>query len=200
VTGLYGGAQLRFGGQWTEGFATYVMAQGLVGSFIPSSSDANVVGILLHSLIFEATLGRVLQLGAGPSLDFFCGCNATATNTSCGASPVFFGLDGSTSRRSRSRPTSIPSGSEKIRWLCSSSSASVSTSLRGTRAKRSDESKALAGAAASASPTRTESLSVPPSFAPWDAPIHEHGQTLAGYRARTDRIVAARLPLAPVEQ
>jgi hypothetical protein len=94
VTGLYGGVQVRLGGQITDSFAIYYMGQGLLGSFVPTSSGANFIGMSLNSAIFEGTVGRHFQFGGGPSLDFLFGCSGNPANASCGATPIFFGLDG----------------------------------------------------------------------------------------------------------
>lgn len=93
VDGPYGGAQLRVGVQWTDGFATYVMGQGMLGVFSPWDSRDDVFGVVLHTLMFEATVGRHFQFGGGPSLDFLFGCENVPENSDCGATSVFFGLD-----------------------------------------------------------------------------------------------------------
>jgi len=94
IDGLYGGGQARFGVQFTDGFAVYYQGQGLIGSFIPTSNGASLVGISLNSVMFEARLGRHFELAGGPSLDFLWGCDGTPVNGTCGTSNTFFGLDG----------------------------------------------------------------------------------------------------------
>ena len=58
-----------------------------------TSSGSNFIGISLNSAIFEGTVGN-FQFGGGPSLDFLFGCSGTPVNANCGATPIFFGLDG----------------------------------------------------------------------------------------------------------
>lgn len=72
--GAIGGAEVRIGLQFNDLFAVYVQGQGVIGQFLPSPGDG-LAGFAFHALMFELTLGDVVQFGAGPSLDFVWGCD-----------------------------------------------------------------------------------------------------------------------------
>ena len=93
VDGFYGGLQARLGVQWSEGFATYVQSQGLVGTISGDGDSASVVGALLDTFMFEATIGESLQLGVGPSLDYVWACRDSQRANFCASAGPYFGLD-----------------------------------------------------------------------------------------------------------
>ena len=93
VRGWYGGLQGRLGVQWSEGFATYVMSQGLVGTIGPDRGSGAVAGALLDTLMFEATIGEMIQLGGGPGFDFIWGCSSSQHPDVCSTVGPYFSLD-----------------------------------------------------------------------------------------------------------
>lgn len=88
--GALGGLSPRVGIQLDDTFAVYLQGQGLVGQFIGSPSR-EVAGVALHALMFDLTLGHLVQLGAGPSLDFVWGCSESNQRGCTGAGPYLGG-------------------------------------------------------------------------------------------------------------
>lgn len=95
VHGAVGGLALRVGVQFNDIVAIYVQGQGLLGMFLPeplpSISRAN--GFVFHELMLDLTFFDMLQLGAGPSLDFVWGCSVENRGALCAREGPFFGGD-----------------------------------------------------------------------------------------------------------
>jgi hypothetical protein len=93
VHGGVGGLAIRAGVQFNDLVGLYVQGHGLIGELLPDPRPTTVVGFAFHELMIDVTLLDMLQLGAGPSLDFFWGCNETNGGAVCGRSGAFFGGD-----------------------------------------------------------------------------------------------------------
>lgn len=95
VHGGAGGLALRIGVQFTDVVAIYLQGQALLGAFLPepppTSSAAS--GFVFHELMLDLTFFDVLQVGAGPSLDFVWGCSTENRGAVCARQGPFFGGD-----------------------------------------------------------------------------------------------------------
>jgi hypothetical protein len=94
VLGGMGGLSLGIGVQFDQYFGLFYQAQGFAGGFIEGGQAGMIGAFLFNSVLFDVTLGHVLQLGVGPSLDFIAGCGASAAAAGCGDGGPFFGIDG----------------------------------------------------------------------------------------------------------
>lgn len=93
VLGGMGGLSLGIGVQFDQYFGLFYQAHGMLGAFIEGGQAGAVAALLYNSVLFDVTLGHVVQIGAGPSLDFIAGCGASAGGAGCGDGGPFFGLD-----------------------------------------------------------------------------------------------------------
>ncbi len=93
VYGWYGGLQGRLGVQWNEGFATYIMSQGLVGTIGPDRGSGAIAGSMLNTLMLEGTIAHLVQLGGGPGFDFIWGCSTSQHPDVCSSVGPYFSLD-----------------------------------------------------------------------------------------------------------
>jgi hypothetical protein len=92
--GGFAGLSLRAGIQIIDELAIYYQAHGLFGAFVSQRESGAVLATMWNQILFEADIGGVLMLGAGPSLDVFAGCASTADGSGCGSGGPFFGIDG----------------------------------------------------------------------------------------------------------
>ncbi len=92
----FGGLRARVGIELGDFFALYYQPTGLVGAFIHSQEGENAVaGLMWNSFLAELTLFDMVQVAAGPSVDFVWGCtDAVQSRTSCTDHGAFFGIDG----------------------------------------------------------------------------------------------------------
>lgn len=93
LTGGMGGGFLQLGVQFADPFGIYVQAHGLAGAFA-NRQRGDVVSFWWNALMFEGTVGDLLSIGVGPSLDLSAGCTADATQAGCADEGPFPGVDG----------------------------------------------------------------------------------------------------------
>jgi hypothetical protein len=92
----FGGLRARLGIQLGDWFSLYYQPTGLVGAFMHRADGRDAAaGLLWNSFLAEVTLFDIVQLGAGPSVDFVWGCSDTPNSSlSCSDHGPFFGIDG----------------------------------------------------------------------------------------------------------
>ena len=89
--GALGGIALRLGVQFNELIAIYWQSQGLLGRFLPAPGDG-LAGFSFNTAMLDFTVGNIVQLGIGPSLDFVWGCSEEHQNA-CSSSGAYLGGD-----------------------------------------------------------------------------------------------------------
>ncbi len=94
VDGGMGGLSLSLGVQLNEHLGVYYHGHGLVGAFASGPDEGAVLFLSMNALMADVTLGSMVQLGAGPSLDYLAGCGANAEEAACGSGGPFFGING----------------------------------------------------------------------------------------------------------
>ncbi|UJR83630.1 hypothetical protein [Sandaracinus amylolyticus] len=93
--GWMGGGALRLGMQLGDWFSVYYQPSGIATGLDTTGGDSELVFTLWNSLLAEATLFDFLSIGAGPSVDFYFGCEASEqSQASCADEGAFFGLHG----------------------------------------------------------------------------------------------------------
>ncbi|AKF03846.1 hypothetical protein DB32_000995 [Sandaracinus amylolyticus] len=95
--GWMAGLSLRVGVQISDWFAVYYQPSGILAGLetTPSGGDYDEAFTLWNALLAEATLFDFLSIGAGPSLDFYWGCDAgIQSQAACADENPLFGLHG----------------------------------------------------------------------------------------------------------
>lgn len=89
--GALGGLSPRVGVQLDDSCAIYLQGQWLLGEFL-REPGRGTAGFVFHALMFDLTVGDVLQLGGGPSLDYVFGC-ADPDQRACTGRGPYLGAD-----------------------------------------------------------------------------------------------------------
>lgn len=95
--GGMGGLTAALGIQFNQYLALYAQSIGMFGAFIDAPAQQGAVAAFwFNSILFDVTIAHFLQLGAGPSMDFYAAFACDGGSVTCQnffQGPLF-GLDG----------------------------------------------------------------------------------------------------------